>query len=146
MNAKVRWVIDLSGIYSKEKVTSEKIPAQVPAKSLVVGSASRRRTWGTRSSKNLMRACLICRSVRSVSWAVKKASTQAEVMYNEHGLAKVTSKSSFLLEEPERRILKGYCRGIGPRSSLSMCTLGLRPKPKMRGRPKRSKHCLGSQC
>ena len=41
MNAKVRWVIDLSGIYSKEKVTSKKIPAQVPAKSSIVGSASR---------------------------------------------------------------------------------------------------------
>ena len=26
----------------------------------------------------------------------------------------VTLKSSFLLEEPERRILRGYCRGVRP--------------------------------
>ena len=36
------------------------------------------------------------------------------MMGDEHGLAKVTSKSSFLPEEPEKRILRGYCRGIGP--------------------------------
>ena len=51
-------------------------------------------------------------------------------MCDGHGLAKVTSKSSFLPDEPERRISKGYCRGIGPRSSLSMYILGLRPKDK----------------
>ena len=37
-------------------------------------------------------------------------------MCDRHGLAKVTSKSSFLAEEPERRISRGYCRGIGPRA------------------------------
>ena len=39
-----------------------------------------------------------------------------------------------------------YCRGIGPRSSLSMYILGLKPKPGTRGRPKRSKHCQRSSC
>ena len=93
-----------------------------------------------------MKACLVCRSVRSVSWAVKKASMQAKVIYDEHGLAKVTSKSSFLPEELERRILRGYCRGIGPRSSFSMYILGLKPKPRRGGRPRRSKHCQESSC
>ena len=146
MNAKVRWAIDLSGIYIKEKATSGKIPAHVPTKSTTIGFASRCRTWGTESYKNLMKACLVCRSVRSVSWAVKKESTQAEVMYDEHGLAGVTSKSSFLPEEPERRILRGYCWGIGPRSLLSMFILGLRPKPRIRGRSRKGKHCQGSLC
>jgi len=146
MNAKVRWAIDLSGIYIKEKATSGKIHAHVPTKSTTIGFASRCRTWGTESCKNLMKACLVCQSVRSVSWAVKKESTQAEVMYDEHGLAGVTSKSSFLPEEPERRILRGYCRGIGPKSSFSMYILGLRPKPRTRYRPRRSKYCQVSSC
>ena len=64
----------------------------------------------------------------SVSWAVKKASIQAEVMYDEHELTELTSRSSFLPEELERRISRGYCRDIGPRGSLSMYTLGLGPK------------------
>ena len=34
-------------------------------------------------------------------------------MCDEHGLARVTSKSSFLAEELERRILKGYCGVLG---------------------------------
>ena len=64
-----------------------------------------------------MKACLVCRSVRSVSWAVKQASTQSEVMYDEHGVTIVTSKSSFLLEELERRISRGYCRADRPKST-----------------------------
>ena len=102
----------MSCIYIKEKATSGKIPAHVPAESSTVGFASCRRTWGTGSRKNLMKACLVCRSVRSVSWAVKKASTQAEDMRDGHGLAKMTSKSSFLPEELERRISRGYCIGL----------------------------------
>ena len=102
MNAEVRWVIDLSGIYIKEKVISGKIPTQVSAESSVVESASCCRTWGIGSH-----------SVRSVSWAAKKAFTQAEVMYDKHGLAMMTLESSFLLEEPEKRISKGYCRVLG---------------------------------
>jgi len=50
-------------------------------------------------------------------WAVKKVPTQSEVMCNGHGVIIVTSKSSFLLEELERRISRGYCRGVRPRSS-----------------------------
>ena len=111
-------MIDLSGIYIKEKATIGKIPAHVPVESSTIGSTSQRRTWGIGSCKNLMKVCLVCRSVRSVSWAVKKAFTQAKVMYDEHGLAKVTLKSSFLPKESERRILRGYCRSIGPKSSL----------------------------
>ena len=127
MNAKVRWVFALSDIYIKKKVTSGKIPAHVPKKPSTIGFASHHRTWETGSCKNLIKACFICRSVRSVSWAVKKALTQAKEMCDGHELAKVTSKSSFLPKEPERRILMGYCRGIGPRSSVSMFILGLRP-------------------
>ena len=47
MSAKVRWMIDLDGIYIKNKVTSGKIPARVPTKSPAVGSALHRRMWGT---------------------------------------------------------------------------------------------------
>ena len=54
-----------------------------------------------------------------------------------HKETTVTSKSFFLPEELERRILKGYYRGIGPRSSLSIYIMGLRPKPRTRGRPRR---------
>ena len=43
-------------------------------------------------------------------WAVEKASSQSEVVYDEHRATIVTSKSSFLLEEPERRISKGFYR------------------------------------
>ena len=35
---------------------------------------------------------------------------------DEHGPAKVTSKSSFYDKDIERRISKDYCRGIGPRA------------------------------
>ena len=142
MTVRVRWEIDWSGIYIKEKATRGKIPAHVPVESSTVGSASRSRTWGTKSRKNLMKACLVCRSVKSVSWAVKKESTQAEEMCDGHGLAKVTLKSSFLPDEPERRIL----RGIGPRSSLSMFILGLRPKSRIRSRSRRGKRCKGIPC
>ena len=38
-----------------------------------------------------MKACLVYRSIRSVSWAVKKASAQLKVMYDEHGVTIVTS-------------------------------------------------------
>jgi len=109
-------VIDLNGIYIKEKATSGKILAHVPAESSTVGSASRRRMWGTRKRKNLMKACLVCWSIRSMSWVVKKASTQAEVMYDEHRIAKVTSKSSFLLEKPKRRISRTIVGVLGQRS------------------------------
>ena len=45
-------------------------------------------------------------------WAVKKVPTQSKVMCNGHGVIIVTSKSSFLLEELERRISRGYCNGL----------------------------------
>ena len=60
MNAKVRRMIDLDSIYIKKIATSWKTLAQVLAKSLAVGSASHRRTWGTGSCKNLMKMCLEC--------------------------------------------------------------------------------------
>ena len=102
---------------SKKIVTSGKTPARVLAKSLTVGFASRHRMWGTGSCKNLMKMRLICRSVKSVSWATKKASAQVELMHDEHGVTIVTSKSSFLFEKLERRISMGYCRGNRPRST-----------------------------
>ena len=51
-----------------------------------------------------------------MSWTVEKTSTQAEAMCGEHGLARVTSKSFFLAEDPKRRISRGYCRGLRERS------------------------------
>ena len=117
MSAKVRRIIDLGNIYIKKIGISRKIPIRVLAKSSVVGSVSLRRTWGTGSRKNLMKARLQCRSIRSMSWPVKKASSQSGVVYGVHSVSIVTSKSSFLSKEPERRILKGYCRGDRPRST-----------------------------
>ena len=76
-----------------------------------------------------------------MSRAVKEAFTQAKVMFDRHKLAKVTSKSSFLAEEPERRILRGYCRDIGPRSSLSVYILGLWPNLRTRVCPRRRYLC-----
>ena len=52
-----------------------------------------------------------------MSWADKKASLQSEVIYDEHRVSIVTSKSSFLLEELERRISRGYCRADRPKST-----------------------------
>ena len=131
MNANVRRLIDLGRIYIKGIATSGKIPTLFLPRFSVIGFASRRRTWGTGSRKNLIKACLVCQSIRRVSWAVKKVSTQAKVMCDEHRLARVMSRSSFLPEEPERRISRGYCRGIGPKSSLSTYILGLGPNMRM---------------
>ena len=73
-------MINLVNIYIKRKVIGEKIPTRVPAKSSAVGSVSHRRTWGTRSRKNLMKACLGYRSVRNVRWAVEKMPAQKGMM------------------------------------------------------------------
>ena len=64
-----------------------------------------------------MKARLVCRSIRSMSWVVKKASVQLEVTCDEHGVTLMTSKSSFHLEEPERRISRGYFKGGRPKST-----------------------------
>ena len=77
-----------------------------------------------------MKACLECQSTRSVPWAVKKASSLAEGGCRECRATIVTSKSSFLPKEPKRRISKGYCRGMRPKSSLFMYIMGLRPRPR----------------
>ena len=107
---------DSGNIYIKERVTSGKIPTHVLVRSSAVGSASHHRTWGTRSRQNLMKTRLICRSVRSMLWAVKKASAQLKVMYDKRRVMVVTSKSSSLPEEPERRISRGYYRSDRPRN------------------------------
>ena len=146
MNAKIRRMIDLRSIYTKERVRSGKILAQFPTKPSTVGSASCRRTWGTACRKNLMETSLKCQSTRSMPWEVKKASSQTKVRCDELRAIMVISKSSFIPKEPERRISKGYCRGIGPGNSLSMYILGLRRKPRTRGRPRRSTHYQGSLC
>ena len=90
MSAKVRRMIDSGSIYIKKIVTSEKIPTRVLAKSSAVRSVSRCRMWGTWSCKNLMKAHFVCRSIKSVPWAVKKPSAQSEVMYDEHGVTIMT--------------------------------------------------------
>ena len=68
-------MIDLKGIYTKERIESGKIPARFPAKPSTVGFASHCRMWGIKSHKNLMRTCLECCGAKSVSWVVKKASS-----------------------------------------------------------------------
>ena len=93
-----------------------------------------------------MKTRLKCQSTRSMPWAVKKASSQAEMGCDGLRATTVVSKSSFLPEEPKRITLRGYYRGIGPGSSLSMYILGLRPKPRTRSHPRRSKHYQGSPC
>ena len=143
MCVKAKWMLkvkrwfDLSGIYTEERVKSGKIPARFPAKPSTIGFASRHRTWGTKSCKNLMRTCLERCNARGMSWAVKKASLQVEEGSNGHRANEETSKSSFLPEEPERRISRGYCRALGPWGSLSARILGLWPKPRTKTSPKR---------
>jgi len=110
-------MIDLNNIYIKEGVTNGKIPARILANSLAIGSASHRRSWGTWSHKNLIKAHLVCRSVRTMYWTVKKIFAHLKVMCDEHGVTIMTSKSSFLFEELERRISKGYCRGDRPKNA-----------------------------
>ena len=39
-------------------------------------------------------------------------------------------RSSFLPEEPKRRISRGYCRDAGLKSPLPMYVLGLKPEPR----------------
>ena len=105
-------MIDSGSIYIKNKVTSGKIPARVPTKSPIVGSTLRRRTWGTWSCKNLMKACLRCQSVKSVHWATKKAFAQTNVMYGKSRVVVAISKSSFLQEEQKKGISRGYYRDV----------------------------------
>ena len=38
------------------------------------------------------------------------------------------------------------CKGVGPKSSLSMYILGLEPNSRTKGRPKRSEHCQWNPC
>ena len=77
-----------------------------------------------------MKAHLECLSTRNVSWAIKKVSSCVEVRCDELKAIIVISRSSFLPEEPKRRISRGYCRDIGPRSTLPMYVLGLKPEPR----------------
>ena len=146
MNAKVRWIIDLSSIYINEGVTSGKIPTQALANPLVIGSASRHRSWGTWRRKNLMKVCLICRSVMSMSLAVKKASARSEVMCDEHGVTIMTLKCSFLFEEPERRILRGYCRVISLGMHIHIYILGQGPNPRKLTSPRTGEHFPKNPC
>ena len=138
MCVKAKWMLkvkrgfDLSGIYTKERAESGKIPARFPSKPSIVGFTSRRRTWGTESCKNLIRTCFEHCSARSVSWVVKKASLQSEEERNGHGANVEKSKSSFLPEKSERRISRGYCRALRPWGSLSTRILGKWPKLRTR--------------
>ena len=81
---------------------------------------------------------------KRVSWAVKKASSWAKVECRKHRATTMTLKSSFLPDELEKRISRGFCRGIGPRNPLFMWVLGLRPKPRTRDLPKRVKRYQGN--
>ena len=125
---------------------SWKVLAQVPTEFSTIRFASRHRTLGTRSHRNLLQAHLECQNARSMPWVVKKASSLAKVGCGEHWATIVTLKSSFHAEESERRILKGYCRGIGPRSPLFMYVLGLRPKLRTRDCPRRGNRYYRNLC
>ena len=136
----------MRGIYVKEEVRSRKIPTQYPTKISVVRFASRCITWGTRSRKNLLKVHLERLKAKNVPWAVKKTSSLVEVGCRGHRATTMTSISSFLLEEPKRRISRGYYRGIELRSPLFIYVLGLRPKPRTRDRSRRDKRYQGSSC
>ena len=73
-----------------------------------------RRTWGTWSRKNLIKARLKCRNVRSVCWAAKKALAQTRIVYDKGRVVVAISKSSFLPDEQKKGISKGYCRDVRP--------------------------------
>ena len=118
----------MRGIYIKGEARSGKIPARYPTKVSVVGCASCHRTWGTRGHKNLMRARLECRSTRNVPRADKKTSLLAEEGGKGHRTTVVTLKSSFLPEDTERRISRGYCWGLGLRGPSFWYIIGLKPK------------------
>ena len=111
-------------IFVSEKETSGRIPTQAPIKSPAIGFISHRRMGGTWSRRNLMNARLGCQSIKSVRWVVKKVLMQTEMMYDKSRVIVVISKSSFLPEEQERRISKGYCRYDRP---SSMDKIGLCP-------------------
>ena len=143
---KVREEVDLRGIYINEEARSGKIPARYPTKILVVRFTSRSITWGIGSRKNLLRAHLERLNVRSVPWAVKKTSSLAEMGYREHKATIMTSKSFFLPKETERRILRGYYKGIKHRSPLFIYVLGLRPKPMTRDRSRRDNRYQVGPC
>jgi len=134
-------VIDLRGIYIRRELEAGKFPLGTQQKHQPLDLHHAVERGGQGTTKNLMKAHLECQSTRSVPWAVKKASSQAEVGCKEHRATTVTLKSFFLLEEPKRRISGGYCRGIGPRSPLSMYIVGLKPNPRTRGRPTWDKYC-----
>ena len=120
----------MRGIYIKGEARSGKIPTRYPTKVSVIGCASCSRTWGTRGRKNLMRARLECRSTRNVPRAVKKASFLAEERGKGHRTTVVTSKSSFLSKDSERRISRGYCRGFGLWGPSFEYMMSLKPKPR----------------
>ena len=61
-----------------------------------------------------MNVHLGCRSIRSGHWAIEKVPTPTEMMYDKSRVIKAISKYSFLSEEQKRKILRGYCRVIGP--------------------------------
>ena len=128
MNVKSKRGFDLSGIYTKEKAESGKIHTRFLARPSTIGFTSHRRTWGIKIRKNLMRTCLEYYNARSVSWAIRKASLQAEEGRDGHRASVEASKPFFVLEEPKRRLLRGYCRAFRPWGSLFACILGLRPK------------------
>ena len=78
--------------------------------------------------------------------AVKKAYSIAEVGCREQRVTTVTLKSSFLPEEPEIKISRGYCKGIGPRRPSFMCVLGPKPKPRTKDHPRRGEHHQRDPC
>ena len=82
----------------------------------------------------------------SMSLAVKKASARSEVMCDEHGVTIMTLKCSFLFEEPERRILRGYCRVISLGMHIHIYILGQGPNPRKLTSPRTGEHFPKNPC
>ena len=91
-----------------------------------------------------MNVHLGCRSIRSGHWAIEKVPTPTEMMYDKSRVIKAISKYSFLSEEQKRKILRGYCRVIGPVVYIYIYILGREPSSRTSSSPRMGKRCHGS--
>ena len=122
--------MDLNGYLYSNRSSSGSFPACELAKISTVGLPLHCRTWEATSHRNLMRARPRYRSVRNTPWAVKKALTSAKDKCDKPKVCPRTSKSSFLSEAPDSRILRGYCGVIEPSDLHPPFTLCLGPMPR----------------
>ena len=121
----------LNGYLYSNRGSSGSFPTCELAKISTVGLPLHCRTWEATSHRNLMRARPRYRSVRNTPWAVKKALTSAKDKCDKPKVCPRTSKSSFLSEVPDSRILRGYCGIIKPTDLHPPFVLGLRPMTRL---------------